>query len=115
MRILSGSVAIVLALVVILFAVSNRQPVELGLWPLDGRIVVPLFVPVLVCGFATFVIGGVVSWISGSRWRRLARRRGHRVQELEARLRQAEERPAATDSIPRRQAPALRQIPGGRN
>ena len=114
MRILSSSIGIVLGLAIILFALSNRQPVDLGFWPLDGRISLPLFAPVLVCAFVAFFVGGVVAWMSGSRWRRTARRRGRRIQELELRIRSLEER-LSTAAAARTPPPALRQIPGGRS
>ena len=119
MRILSWSVGIVLGLIIVLFALSNRQPVDLGLWPLEGRLALPVFAPVLACAFVTFILGGIVAWLSGSSWRRIARRRGRRIQDLEQRVRTLEERlnaPAAAAADPRpQQPPALRQIPGGRS
>lgn len=115
MRIVTWSIGIVVGLVFILFAVSNRQIVELGLWPLEGRIAVPLFLPILACAFSTFVLGGVIAWVSGSRWRRLARRRGRHVEELELRLRTLRERPAPSPAAVQPGPPALRQISGGRS
>ena len=113
MRILSWSIGIVLALAIVLFALSNRQPVELGLWPVEGRIAAPLFVPVLAFAFVAFVLGGLVTWLSATPWRRVARRRGRRIRELEQRIRALEGRLEAASSRP--PAPVLRQIPGGRS
>ena len=116
MRILSWSIGIVLGLAIILFALSNRQPVDLGFWPLDARVSLPLFAPVLACAFVAFFLGGIVAWVSGSRWRRTARRRGRRIQELELRIRSLEERLSSpTTLVSRPNPPALRQIPGGRS
>lgn len=114
MRILSWSVGLALALVIVLFAISNRQWVDLGLWPLEGKLALPLFVPVLVCAFLGLLVGAFIAWLSAGHWRRLARQGSHRTRELELRIRTLEERRIAAEAAPRISPPALRQISGGR-
>lgn len=116
MRIVTGSIAIVLGLIIVLFALSNRELADWAFWPLAGTLSLPLFLPVLVCAFVTLLAGGLVAWASGARWRRLARSRGRRVQALEEQVRALEERARmqAEPAPPTRTQPVLRQIPGGR-
>ena len=131
MRILSWAIGLVLALVIILFAVSNRQVVELALWPLQGTVPVRLFIPILAFSFLAFLLGGFIAWLSNSSWRRLARRCGRQVDELEHRLRATQERldaakaplPHGRPGVPAHNVtalptstanPALRQVSGAR-
>ncbi len=83
MRYIRWIVTVPLGLVVILFAVSNRETVRLELDPLPFTVSSPLYLLVLVVALAGFVSGGLVAWISGRRWRRRARREAHRAQLLE--------------------------------
>ena len=116
MKIISSSIFLVLAVVIVLFAISNRGPVELAIWPLEDTIVLPLFVPVLVCAALALLVGIAMGWASGAPARRLSRRRGARVAELEDRIKVLEARheTAAQPTAVRTNPPALRQIPGGR-
>lgn len=92
MRIISWVVALIVGIAVVLFAVSNRQMVDIALWPLDGTVAVQLFIPVLVCGLVAFLAGGVVSWLSAAPTRRLSRHRKRRIDDLERRIAQMEQR-----------------------
>jgi uncharacterized integral membrane protein len=64
---------IVIAVLVSVFAASNRETVALGLWPLPFLAQAPLYLVVLVALFFGFVIGAVAAWIRGSRRRRQLR------------------------------------------
>ncbi len=68
MRLLSGILGALLAAVVIVFALSNRQAVLVGFWPLSDGVVLPLYLAVLLT-FALGVVSGwlVVGWLG---WRR---------------------------------------------
>src|SRR5690606_37682266 len=92
MRLISWIVALVVGIAIVLFAISNREIVQIGFWPLEGSIALPLFVPVLVAGFVTFILGGIVTWLSAAPARRLSRRRQRRIEDLELRLARLEER-----------------------
>jgi len=81
------------ALVVILFAVSNRHVVEVALWPLPDRAVLPLYLLVLGSLLLGFAVGQLVTWIGGWRWRREARRSRERVAALERELEAERARP----------------------
>lgn len=67
----------------ILFVLSNRQPVSLGLWPTDGAWDLPLSIAVLIGAAVAFLFGAVIVWIGELRQRRRARRAEARVRLLE--------------------------------
>jgi putative membrane protein len=80
-------------LLLVLFVLSNPQPVRLGLWPTDLTIAPPLSLAVLVAMAAAFLLGAVMLWIDALAARRRARRAEYaqrlleaQVQELKARL-----------------------------
>jgi hypothetical protein len=70
----------------ILFAVSNRQTALIELWPLPVRAELPLYLLVLGTLVVGFVVGQLVTWIAGWRWRREARRSRERIAMLEREL-----------------------------
>ena len=61
------------AIVAVVFAVSNRNWVTFDLWPLPYQIDAPLFVAVFVGVLTGFLFGATVAWYSGRKRRRLAR------------------------------------------
>lgn len=74
MKILSWLVGLPLAVVVVVFALSNRHPAMIALWPFDRGLELPVYLAVLlplVIGF----LGGFL-WASG---RGLKHRRAARV------------------------------------
>jgi lipopolysaccharide assembly protein A len=74
-----------LAVLLVLFALSNWQIVALTLWPFDLAWEVPLSIAVLIIAALAFLLGAGVAWISSLPYRRQARR-----MEQTARLLQAE-------------------------
>lgn len=50
---------------VVLFALSNRQPVDVRLWPFDLVWQTPLSVAVLGTAALAFLIGAGIVWVSG--------------------------------------------------
>ncbi len=92
-------VAVPVAAAVVLFVVSNREVVQISLYPLPQFLgPVPVYWVGLGGVFAGFLCGGLVAWLSGRRWRRRARH------EARARLRAA----AETADLRRRIATAER-------
>ena len=88
-RWVSWIVAVPVAAAVVLFVVSNREVVQISLYPLPPFLgPVPLYWVGLGGVFAGFLYGGLVAWLSGRRWRRRAR------DEARARLRAAAENAA---------------------
>jgi uncharacterized integral membrane protein len=60
--------------VLVIFALSNRQTVDVGFWPLDYGVEAPLSVAVLVGMALAFVFGGLLVWGAAIGQRRRARR-----------------------------------------
>jgi uncharacterized integral membrane protein len=75
-----------IALILIVFAVANRNVISLTLWPLPVALDAPLYLVVLLTLLIGFLLGELVAWMNGYRWRREARRSAKRVQELEREL-----------------------------
>jgi len=79
----------------VVFAMTNRAPVVLDLWPFNITVEAPLFVIVLASAFVGLLAGAVAGWLSGAATRRRARAAERRVHELErelTRLRHAAQR-----------------------
>jgi lipopolysaccharide assembly protein A len=75
------------ALILILFAISNRESVTLSFWLLPGSVIqMPLYLLVLGTLVIGFVFGELVAWIGSWRWRREARRGRERIAMLEREL-----------------------------
>ena len=93
-RILSWVVTAPLALLVILFAVSNLDKVTLHLWPFPFDMTIWIWALTLIELFVGFLLGAIVTWIGDRHRRREARMLGRRVAELE-RLLETSRRQAA--------------------
>jgi lipopolysaccharide assembly protein A len=85
-RIVYRAIFLVAAVLLVLFAVSNRETVSVGLWPLPFLADLPLY---LLC-FLSFLIGGLIgvwaAWIAGRRDRRELRSRRRRIEALRREL-----------------------------
>ena len=72
MRILSWIASLLLAAIVITFALSNRQAVLIGLWPLtagdDDKVALPVYLALML----PFIFGLLLGWLlAGLRfWRK---------------------------------------------
>ena len=97
MKILAWGVAPIVVLVTIVFAVNNRAPTELNIFPFI-KVTLPIYGLMLLGLLIGFVIGVSASWLAGGKWRRLARMR---KRELEARAREVAElkKPAEQPAI----------------
>ena len=91
-----------LLFLLVIFAVSNRQPVELGLWPTDVSIEIPVSLAVLGIAGLFFLFGALVAWAGTVAERDRARRAEATVRQLEAQLAaQRAARPALSLAQPR--------------
>lgn len=86
-------------LLLVLFVLSNPQPVRLGLWPTDFSVAPPLSLTVLVAMAAAFVLGALMLWIDALTARRRARRAEYAQRLLEAQLQELKAR-LAGPSLP---------------
>jgi uncharacterized integral membrane protein len=86
MRILYWGLAGVGAVIVALFAVSNRASASLGLWPLPFVVDLPLYLLVLLPLLLGFLAGRLAAWFAGRGRRRGLRRCARRIEALEREL-----------------------------
>jgi len=97
-------VALILCFPLVLFALSNMEPVRLGLWPTDYSIDIPLSLAILGSMAAAFLLGAVVVWVTDLGQRRRARQAERTVRLLEARIEELKAypppRPAGSLSLP---------------
>jgi uncharacterized integral membrane protein len=113
--IVTAVILIPLAVIIIGFAVANRQAVTISFDPFDAShpaysMTLPLFVLFFLLVIFGVLIGGIAAWMRQSRWRSAARRAEARNRALDAELTtlrrrvEAEERPeqqARMDPAPR--------------
>ena len=71
---LSFIVTLPITLVILVFALSNREAVGLTIWPFDVAIDLPIYLLVLGSLLLGFLLGGFITWLTGRRVRRQARR-----------------------------------------
>ena len=83
MRFINSLVAAVVALIVVLFAVSNRQPIVIEVWPFPFRIEASLYAVILVAILLGFVAGAIAAWMGGAEKRSALRAARKRTRELE--------------------------------
>ena len=93
MRVLLAAPVLV---VLIVFALSNQQPVQLGLWPTDIVMEVPLSVAVLVAAGLFFIAGALMTWGGSLAMRNRAHRAERAVRQLEAQVQALKARPGTT-------------------
>jgi putative membrane protein len=83
---LRGIISLLVLIVLVVFALSNTEPVRLGIWPTDYTLQTPLSIAVLVGAAVAFLLGGLLAWAGGLGQRRRARRAEENVRVLEERL-----------------------------
>jgi uncharacterized integral membrane protein len=105
-----------LAIVIVAFALANRQTVTVSFDPFSSAspayaASLPLFVLIFVLVILGVVIGGVAAWLRQAAWRRTARRLDADVralhQELEQMRRRAAEGDAHREAATRAALPAV--------
>jgi len=90
-KIVTAIIVVPLAIVIVAFAVTNRQMVMVSFDPFSATdpaysVQLPLFVLVFVLVILGVVVGGVAAWLRQSRWRRTARRLDADVRALHAEI-----------------------------
>lgn len=86
MRLIGSLLTLLLLLVLVLFAISNPEPVSLRFWPFDLVWQVPLAGAVLGAAALAFLLGALLAWGASLAYRRRARRMQRAAQLLEAEL-----------------------------
>ena len=98
MKHLSWLVTLPVTLAVVIFAVSNRTPVEIDLFPFSPHPVLPAYLLVLGSLFVGFLVGGAVTWLAGAPHRRRTRRLTAEADTLSRELAETRRRSAAAGS-----------------
>jgi uncharacterized integral membrane protein len=109
MKLFGWILSAVTALLLILFAVSNRMTVPIGLEPLPFYGELPLYAPILGALVVGFVAGGMGAWLAGGRTRRRARRAESEAARLKEALEALRKRQAADEAARREASGATRQ------
>jgi uncharacterized integral membrane protein len=115
-KIVTAVIIVPLAIVVVAFALANRQAVTVSFDPFSAAspayaASMPLFVLIFVLVIAGVLIGGIAAWLRQAAWRRTARRLDADVralhQELEQMRRRAAEEDARREAATRAALPAM--------
>jgi len=112
-KIVAALILVPLAIVLIAFAVANRQAVTLSFDPFSANapaaaLSLPLFVVVMVTLIVGVIVGGTAVRLGHGKWRRLARRMEREAAELRARLEALQASHAEPSIVPREQEPPPR-------
>jgi uncharacterized membrane protein YciS (DUF1049 family) len=102
-----------LAIVLIAFAVANRQTVIVSFDPFNAAapaasLALPLFALVIVALIVGVIVGGLAVRLGHGRWRRLARRLEREASELRTKLDALQAAAAEPSIVPREQNPPPR-------
>ena len=110
-RLVSWLISLPLTLLIILFAVSNRGPVDIAFWPTTYQITVPIYALALLMIVVGFVLGGSIVWTEATgdrvRARRYRRKSESLEQDLEKAKMRATEAEVALDALPKQERERL--------
>jgi len=112
-KFVAALILVPLAIIIIAFAVANRQAVTLSFDPFNpsapaAALTLPLFVIILVALIAGVIVGGLAVRLGHGRWRRMARRFEREAGELRARLDALVDKAGEPSIVPRQQEPPPR-------
>ena len=110
-KFLAIAVLVPLAVIIVIFAVANREVVTISLDPFNPSrpayaLTLPLFALVFVLVAFGVVVGGFAAWLRQHRWRVRARRAEAEARELRVRL-DAEQPRANVPAVPDRSTPFI--------
>jgi uncharacterized integral membrane protein len=101
---------LLIAVVLILFAVSNRETVSVGVWPLPFLADVPLYLLCFLSLAIGALIGVAIAWMAGHRTRRELRARRRRIDALERELMATQSQIGEHSEPAKTQLPVARQL-----
>jgi uncharacterized membrane protein YciS (DUF1049 family) len=112
-RIVAALILVPLAIVLIAFAVANRQDVTVSFDPFSASapasaLTLPLFLLLIVTLIVGVIIGGMAVRLGHGRWRRLARRFEREAGELRGKLEALHASHAEPSIVPREESPPPR-------
>jgi uncharacterized membrane protein YqjE len=90
-KFLRALILVPLAVLLVAFAVANRQIVVVSLDPFDAtdpayRLALPLFVLIIALLIIGVIVGGVAAWLRQNKWRRAARHAEAQARRLQTDL-----------------------------
>ena len=97
MRILHWIVVVPVTAVAVIFALSNRETVSFDLWPVPHTVEAPPVVAVFAGLVVGVLVGALIAWAAGRKWRQLARTRDQELRRTRrelARIGAAQPQPA---------------------
>jgi uncharacterized integral membrane protein len=113
-KFISALILVPLAIVLVVFAVANRQTIMVSFDPFDLdhpalSVALPLFALILIMVIAGVVIGGVAAWLGQGKWRGRARQLEREARALRRELDELKRRAGAAEhsSMPVVDAPRL--------
>lgn len=98
MKHLSWIILFPLAVLLIVFSVTNRDAITIDLWPVPFQIDVPLFAVVFAALLVGVIWGGVSAWLNGGRVRKLARQKSREAEIANAENRRLKDRIAGMEA-----------------
>jgi uncharacterized integral membrane protein len=111
-KIVTGIILVPLAIVIIAFAVANRQMVTVTFDPFSSAspayaVTLPLFVLIFILLIVGVIIGGVAAWTGQAKWRRGHRRLDDEVRQLRSEVDTIEARMMMRPSHPPEPPPVI--------
>jgi uncharacterized integral membrane protein len=105
-RIVAAIILVPVAIIIVVFAVANRQDVVISFDPFDAAHPLYsqttwLFVPIFAALIIGVVIGGVAAWLGQGKWRGAARRFERDMQALRSKLSAYEGMAGSESRVPR--------------
>jgi uncharacterized integral membrane protein len=102
-KIVKALILVPLAIILIAFAVANRQTVTVSFDPFDKAdpafsLALPLYVLILALVIAGVIVGGIAAWMRQGRWRWRARLAESKARELRSENDQLKRRDGAVPS-----------------
>ncbi len=109
-KIVTALILVPLAIIIIAFAVANRQVVTVSLDPFSASepaaaVTLPLFALIILLLILGVLIGGFAAWLRQGRWRAMARRLEREVQDLRAKVDALEQTGGNATGLPEATAP----------
>jgi uncharacterized integral membrane protein len=100
-KFIAVAVLVPLAIVIVMFAVANREIITVSFDPFDSAhpalaLKMPLFVLIFVLVAVGVLVGGIAAWLKQQKWRTRARRAEAETRDLRARLDMEQPRHNAT-------------------
>ena len=99
-KIVAAVILVPLAVIIVAFAVINRQSVSVSFDPFSAAhpafvVTVPLFVLLFIVLILGVIVGGIAAWLNQSAWRRTARKLDADMRALHDELATLRHRPPA--------------------